>query len=88
VCIAGLLLALVPRWAAHARWRTSHLYAILTGAIVGSMAVGSVGFIGSTALDFYGKVVLDLIATMLLIALGMRGGDQFFRSAARWYTRT
>jgi hypothetical protein len=36
------------------------------------MAVFFVGFIGSASTDFYGKVVMDAIAVVLLVWLALR----------------
>jgi hypothetical protein len=69
--VAAVALTILPRWAAHTKWRPMHQYSIIAGVMVGSMTVGYVGFIGATALDLYGKVILNLIAVALLIVLGV-----------------
>ncbi len=42
------------------------------GATLSNLAVFFVAFIGSTPLDFYGKVVMDFIAVVLLIRFALR----------------
>ncbi len=75
--IALVALYLLPRWAAHVRWSDAHRMALAFGASVGSMAVGFVGFIyGTSALDLYGKIVMNVIATALLIWLAVRRGTR------------
>lgn len=74
---AGIVLALVmtvlfSRWSAHERWSAAQQFAVVLGAMLGSMGVGFVGFIGATPLDLYGKSILDGIAMLLLLALSFR----------------
>ncbi|MES1196075.1 MAG: hypothetical protein ABUL58_03935 [Steroidobacter sp.] len=75
ICGAALLfvmaLWLTPRWAAHQRWQEMHRYGLVSGAAVGNMAAGYLGYIGATPLDFWGKTIIDIIATALLIRLGL-----------------
>ncbi len=68
--IGGMLL--YGRWSAHPSWSKWHRYAVVAGAMAGSMGVGFVGFIGAAPLDLYGKVILDALAVLLMIVLGMR----------------
>ncbi len=70
--VAGLLLMFVPRWAAHPNWTRQHDYTVITGSLVGSMSVSFVGFIGSANLDFWFKLIVDLIALAGLVLLGRR----------------
>ncbi len=75
VCLALVALGwfLLPRYAAHPAWSDSHRIGLSLGTIVGSMAVGFVGFIYATApLDLWGKIVMNVVATALLIRLAMR----------------
>lgn len=53
-------------------WSDAHRYAVVVGAMLGSMGVGFVGFIGATPLDFWGKSVLDALALVGLIVLRLR----------------
>lgn len=74
---AGIVLALMmtvlfSRWSAHERWSTVQRFAVVLGAMLGSMGVGFVGFIGAAPLDLYGKSVLDGIALVLLLVLSLR----------------
>lgn len=65
-------LALLPRWVAHPGWSDSHRMGIALGAILGSMAIGFVGFIyGTSPLDLWGKIISNAIATALILWLAM-----------------
>jgi hypothetical protein len=70
--LALLLVLLVPRFAADNAWGVWHEVGVLYGAIITNMGVFFVGFIGATPIDFYGKVMLDGIAVVLLIWLAVR----------------
>jgi hypothetical protein len=72
--LVASLIAFVPRFQAHEAWNVWHDVGILYGATITNMAVFFVGFVGSTPTDFYGKVVMDAIAVVLLVwlALGLR----------------
>jgi len=73
--LAAIALYLLPRFAAHPAWNDAHRMGVAFGAITGSMAVGFVGFIYATAaIDLYGKIVLNVIATILLVLLAVRIG--------------
>jgi hypothetical protein len=75
VGIGVVLLAiyLLPRYAAHPAWRDTHRAGIALGAVISTMAVNFAGFIyGTSKLDLYGKIVLDVIGTILLIWLSIR----------------
>jgi hypothetical protein len=77
VAVAGLtivllLLIVVPRWAASEAWTRRHDYAVLTGALCGSMAVSFVGFIGGAKMDLLFKIFVDVAALVWLIWLGRR----------------
>ena len=71
LALAALIVAFVPRLYAHESWNVWHDVGILYGAIITNMAVFFVGFQGSTSLDFYGKVILDALAFVLLLCLAM-----------------
>jgi hypothetical protein len=71
--LAALGLYLLPRFAAHERWSDSHRIGLSFGTILGAMVVSFVGFIYATsALDLWGKIVMNVIATILLIVLAIR----------------
>jgi len=77
LALGGVVLAitgghLFGRWSAHPDWTAIKRYGVVSGAMIGSMAVGFVGFIGAGPLDLYGKAALDLIAVILLLILGQR----------------
>lgn len=56
----------MPRFYAHPDWSTAHDVSVLYGAIVANMAVFFIAFREATPLDFYGKVLLDLLAVILI----------------------
>jgi hypothetical protein len=66
------ILLLVPRWVASPSWRRDHTYAVVFGTMLGAMAAGFLGFIGSAPMDLYFKIIVDLVAVGLLVALGRR----------------
>jgi hypothetical protein len=75
--VAGLLLAAVvllclPRWSFDPRWRRGHGFGLIFGTMLGSMMVGFIGFIGAEPVDLYFKVLCNVLAVALLIALGLR----------------
>jgi hypothetical protein len=70
--LAVLMVVFVPRFYAHETWNVWHEVGILYGAIIANVGVFFVGFIGAAPIDFYGKVVLDSIAVMLLVWLAVR----------------
>jgi hypothetical protein len=73
IALAALGLYLLPRMAAHADWSDCHRVALAFGASVSMMVVMFLGFIdGASALDLYGKLVIDVIAVVLLVALARR----------------
>jgi len=72
VALIAIALAVFPRWGAHPGWRDGHRYAVVFGAMLGSMAAGQVGFIGAIPLDLYGKLALDGLAVILMLRLGLR----------------
>jgi hypothetical protein len=78
IAIAGGLFLLttalffIPRWAADPRWQQRHLFALMAGTILGSMLIGFVGFMGAPGPDLYFKIITNIIAVVLLIALGSR----------------
>ncbi len=73
---AGLLLAgcglyLVPRWNARGKWNVSYKYSLIFGVMTGSMLVSFVSFIGVLSWDLYFKIIIDLVAIVLMILLGV-----------------
>jgi hypothetical protein len=78
--VALLSIYLLPRFAAHLAWRDAHRAGLALGAVISTMAVNFAGFIyGTSKLDLYGKIVLDVIGLVLLIWLAIRA--QPMRSA-------
>ena len=64
LAIAGLLT--IPRWKSHQRWKSLHIFALVLGILLGSMAISFIGFIGSAGPDLYFKIIMDGIAVILL----------------------
>lgn len=69
--VGGTLLAIagpltIPRWKSHRRWQPLHIFALVLGILLGSMAISFIGFIGSAGPDLYFKIILDGIAVILL----------------------
>ncbi|HEV7607111.1 MAG TPA: hypothetical protein VGO61_07230 [Steroidobacteraceae bacterium] len=73
--LALLAIYLLPRYSAHPSWSDRHRLGLVLGTVIGSMAVSFAGFIdGASKLDLYGKIILNVIATVLLIWLALRSG--------------
>ena len=77
--VAGALLAgaatfVAGGWTAHPGWGELHALALTTGALLASMAAGFLVLKGSGAgpVDFVGKAILNAIAVVGLIRLGVR----------------
>lgn len=68
--VTALLLALIPLWLADPAWGRGHDYALLAGALCGSMAASFVGFIGPPTIDLWFKTVVDVAALGWLVWLG------------------
>jgi hypothetical protein len=79
--LGGLLLAtaaiyLVPRWSASQSWRREHAYGLIFGIMMGSMIAGQIGFIGTIGPDLYFKIITNILAVVLMIALGLKANKQ------------
>ncbi|HEY1605705.1 MAG TPA: hypothetical protein VGF77_08905 [Allosphingosinicella sp.] len=72
LALTAAIVALLPGWAASPRWRPAHDYALILGALSGSMAVSFVGFVGAPAPDLWFKIVCDAVALLLLLLFGRR----------------
>lgn len=72
ILLSGAALLLLPRWSAHPEWNNRHQFATVFGAILGSMLLSFVGFIGSLRMDLYFKIGVDLLALLLLVVLHVR----------------
>ena len=72
LAVVALLLLFVPRWTVHPSWGRRHDYALVCGALIGSMTVSSVGFIGGDPKDLWFKIIIDLAALIGLVWLGLR----------------
>ena len=82
IATAVIGLALLPRYSAHPSWSDSHRMGLALGAILGSMAIGFVGFIYGTApLDLWGKIISNAIATVLILWLAFTVRSRRLKSA-------
>lgn len=72
ILLAATIVLILPHWTAHSLWDNTHQYCVIAGAIIGSMMLSFVGFIGALPMDLYFKIGLDLVATVLLIVFGLR----------------
>jgi hypothetical protein len=67
---------ILPKFARHPGWDIKHQFGLTCGTIIGSMAAGQIGFIGTTGPDLYFKIVTNVLAVFLLILLGIRINKQ------------
>ena len=77
VIVPILLLVLLPflvlpRYTSHPDWNIKHQFGLTCGTIIGSMAAGQIGFIGTYGADLYFKIISNIVAVILLILLGIR----------------
>lgn len=73
----GFVLAIVPiyflpRWASNPGWNNRHIFSVIFGVMLGSMLISFLGFIGAAPKDLYFKIIIDLIAILYLIPLGLK----------------
>ena len=61
--------AVVRHWAGGSDFGDRHRIALITGALTASWPEGFVAVISAGAVDVVGKLVLDLLAIVLLVAL-------------------
>lgn len=70
---AILSLMLLQRWASSSAWSAMHRFALVFGALLGSMASGYVILAsGALLIDWIGKIVLNTVAVALMIALARK----------------
>jgi hypothetical protein len=67
-----LPVVLLPRYTSHPDWNIKHQFALTCGTIIGSMAAGQFGFVGTYGADLYFKIISNIVAVILLILLGIR----------------
>jgi hypothetical protein len=82
LAVIALLLIFVPQWTAHPGWNRRHDYALVCGALIGSMTISFVGFIGPPSNDLWFKILVDLAALIGLVWLGLRVRRFEMRAAA------
>ena len=83
LAIAGALFFLVilplvflPKFVRDRGWELRHRYGLTCGTIIGSMAAGQLGFIGTTGPDLYFKIISNVVALILLLLLNSRQKKQ------------
>jgi hypothetical protein len=69
--LTACILFFLPRWTIDAGWQRRHTYAVIFGTMLGSMAAGFVGFLNAAPADLYFKILVDLLAVALMLALGL-----------------
>lgn len=67
---ACMVFLLIQRWCSSIGWRDMHRYALIFGAVLVPIIGGFAGSGSWLRMDLIGKIVLDAIAILLLIALG------------------
>lgn len=70
--LATVAIYLLSRWTSHPRWDRLHAFSIIFGVLLGSILITFVGFIGAVPKDLYFKIIVDAIAILLMIRLGLR----------------
>jgi hypothetical protein len=70
--LTAAILFFLPRFAAGPDWRRGHEFALVFGTMLGSMMAGFVGFLGASRADLLFKILVDIVAVALMIALGLR----------------
>jgi len=73
----GFILVIVPiyflpRWAESPGWNNRHRFSVIFGVMLGSMMISFLGFIAAAPKDLYFKIIIDLMAIMFLILLGLK----------------
>lgn len=73
----GMVLAIIPlyflpRLKAQPEWNNKKTFSVIFGVLIGSMGISFLGFIGSAPKDLYFKIIVDVVAFVLLLALGSR----------------
>lgn len=73
----GLVLAIVPvyflpKWTNDNLWEQKHTFSIIFGVMLGSMLITFLGFIGAVPKDLYFKIIVDIIAIIFMIRLGLK----------------
>jgi hypothetical protein len=72
LALSALVIALLPRFAAHPDWCPVDRYGLLFGTMIGSMGISFIGFIGAAPADLWFKIVADAFALLGLTWLGVR----------------
>jgi hypothetical protein len=70
--LAAAAIYFLPRWTNRICWKQTHTFSVIFGVMLGSMLVSFIGFIGALPKDLYFKIIVDAIAIILLIRLGLK----------------
>ena len=70
--LVACTLLVLPRWTVDSRWLPSHQFGLIFGTMIGSMLAGFIGFIGAAPVDLYFKILVDTLAVVFMLALGLR----------------
>jgi hypothetical protein len=73
--LAGTVLVVMPVWVMSPAWTARHDFALISGAIVGSMFITFIAFIGSDPIDLYFKLFVDFVAFCLLLMFARRSRE-------------
>jgi hypothetical protein len=78
ICLAGAAIVMVYRWINRPGWSDLHSLALASGALLASMLAGFqvLNGGGASRIDFVGKALINGIAILGLIRLGMRLGRE------------
>jgi MFS family permease len=75
--IGALILAIaplyfLPRWTINPGWDRMNTFSTIFGVMLGSMLITFVGFIDALPKDLYFKIIVDAIAIVSMIVLGLK----------------
>lgn len=72
VLLILIALLLIPRFADDLHWQSNHVYGLIYGTMIGSMLIGFIGFWGPPNKDLYFKIIVNIIAIVWMIPLGLK----------------
>jgi len=72
IVLAGEAVILLPRMTISPAWQPAHMFSLIFGIVFGSMLAGFIGFIGAAPMDLYFKILINIVAVVLLISLGVK----------------
>jgi hypothetical protein len=72
VLLIIIAILLVPRFTADIIWQSDYTYGLIFGIMIGSMLVSFIGFWGPPTPDLYFKIIVNILAVILMIRLGLK----------------